>query len=94
MSENHDTEPDISKKRNMNDTATRVKMFAYVTFDGTACYEAAICGSCMNDPKNLEYVKRQAYADDIDIERGLVDCSENDALQCCICGTDIFDRKE
>tara|TARA_B100001778_G_scaffold334952_2_gene349493 strand:- start:16017 stop:16244 length:228 start_codon:yes stop_codon:yes gene_type:complete len=75
-----------------------MKMHAFTTTgdeNGTAATEAAICEDCMKDPANVAYCREQAsQADDLDPESDLVDCSENDALRCCICSTDIFGIKE
>lgn len=75
-----------------------IKMFAFTTTgdeSGTAAQEAAICGDCKESPENVAYCREMAsQADDLDPKSDLVDCSENPALHCCICNTDICGIKE
>ena len=57
---------------------------------GTATYETALCTKC-DSPINRKYAREQAVnTDDINPTDDFVDCSENDAIECCICGNGIY----
>ena len=65
-----------------------MKMYALVTDQGTAAAETALCAGCVGDPENIGYAREQgSQADDIINLDRFDDCSQNDALECCICGT-------
>ena len=62
-------------------------MKALVTEQGTATQETALCDLCYPKPENQGYAREMASrTDDINPESKFVDCSGNDALECCICG--------
>jgi hypothetical protein len=66
------------------------KMFALVTDQETAAAETALCGDCFQQPENQGYAREQAsQSDDVDPNSDFQDCSQNDALECCICGKGI-----
>ena len=56
------------------------------TNQGTATSETALCVRCEN-LSNICYARSRAMKiDDIDPNGEFVDCSENKAITCCICG--------
>lgn len=61
------------------------KMFALVTYQGTAAAETAICSECAE--VTTFYAAARADSD-VDKERGFVDCTDNEALQCS-CGATV-----
>ena len=62
-------------------------MYALLSDQGTACSETALCNECYKDSENRAYAFEQAASsDDIPHPWDFVDCSGNDALDCCICG--------
>lgn len=68
-----------------------IKMKCLVSDQGTGTHETALCENCYKDEANQLYARNMACnADDIDPESDFVDCSGNDALDCVICGIDIF----
>jgi hypothetical protein len=70
-------------------------MKCLVTDQGTAAAETFLCEECFKLEENLCYAREMAsQADDIDPQSTFVDCSENDAAGCCICGDDIYSEGE
>lgn len=64
-----------------------MKFFALVSDQETAAAETALCGTCYNKKENRDYVREMAsQSSDVNPESGFVDCSQNDALECSICG--------
>ena len=62
-------------------------MFALISEQGTACAETALCQQCYAVPGGRAYASEMgSQADDIPNVTEFHDCSENDALECCICG--------
>jgi len=54
---------------------------------GTGTYETCLCSECFEKPENIAYARdRASNTDDIDPFGKFEDCSQNDALECCICG--------
>lgn len=54
---------------------------------GTGTNETALCDNCYEIPDNRVYARKQAYpVKDIDPLANFVNCTENEALECCICG--------
>lgn len=69
----------------------RCNMKTLVTEQGTATPETALCEQCYLNKANQGYAREMASrTDDINPENKFVDCSENEAIECCICGKDIF----
>ena len=66
-------------------TALPKRLFAFVNEQGTAAGETALCEDCKEDKKNIKTALGQANLD-VDIGKGLVDCSLNDAICCITCG--------
>lgn len=63
-----------------------MKMHALVSDQGTAAIEAALCENCFKEEANKKYAREMAsQSDDVNPEGNFVDCSENDALKCCVC---------
>ena len=61
-------------------------MKCLITNQGTAADETGLCDSCFVWQFNKQYAREMASrCDDIDPESEFVDCSENDAISCCIC---------
>ncbi len=61
-------------------------MKCLVTDQGTAAYETGLCNNCYLASANQCYAREMAsQSDDIDPKSKFVDCSENDAVSCCIC---------
>ncbi len=65
-------------------------MRALLTNQGTAADETGLCYSCYPDEKNQKYAREMASrCDDIDPNSEFVDCTENDAIGCCICIAEV-----
>lgn len=65
----------------------RIKMFALCTDQGTAASETFLCNTCYTILANRNYAREQAaQSDDTDPTSKFVDCTANDASDCCICG--------
>ena len=61
-------------------------MMVLVTDQGTAAAETGLCEKCYTDYANQGYAREMAsQSDDVDRDGKFVDCSENDAVSCCIC---------
>ena len=66
-------------------------MRTLLTEQGTATPETALCETCYPNNANQGYAREMASrTDDINPKSDFTDCSENEAVQCCICGKDIF----
>lgn len=64
-------------------------MKCLVTDQGTAAAETGLCEKCYRDSANQGYAREMAsQSDDVDPNSDFVDCSGNDAVECCICGDD------
>ena len=62
-------------------------MKTLVTNQGTATPETALCETCYLDKANQGYAREMASrTDDIDPKGNFVDCTGNEAVDCCICG--------
>lgn len=62
-------------------------MKCLVTNQGTGADETGLCDKCYSKHKNRGYARRKAcQSNDVDPTGEFVDCSENDAIECCICG--------
>jgi len=62
------------------------RMYAYVTNQGTAMSETAICNRCVGDSLNVAKITVVAgNAEDYNSD-DLMDCTGNDQLECQICG--------
>jgi len=72
----------------------KLKMFALVNDQGTACSETALCEKHLTD-ENKAMVLRQLYGlDDIADKQTWHDCSGNDGLYCNDCGLGIYGEPE
>ena len=61
-------------------------MKCLVNDQGTAAAETGLCEKCYDTPSNQSYAREMAsQSDDVDPDGDFVDCSENDAVGCCIC---------
>ena len=60
-------------------------IYAMVSDQGTACAETALCPKHLEDEDTRFQAIAQADSD-TDVDRGFVDCSGNDALECIVCG--------
>ncbi len=61
-------------------------MMVLVTDQGTAAGETGLCGNCYENPCNKRYAREMASrCDDVDPTGPFVDCSDNDAISCCVC---------
>lgn len=70
-------------------------MKALCTEQGIAAGETFLCNECYLDEANQAYAREMAsQSDDVNPNSDFVDCSENHASNCCICGRDIFDESE
>ncbi len=68
-------------------------MMTLVTDQGTAISDAALCNKCYPNSKNKMYARAMVlHTDDVDSNGSFVDCSENEAIYCCICGTTAVNR--
>jgi len=68
-------------------------MNALVTKQGTATTETALCNSCFLYDENTDYAREMAsQTDDIDPASEFMNCNENDALNCIICGKNIHEE--
>ncbi|KKL56404.1 hypothetical protein LCGC14_2245740 [marine sediment metagenome] len=62
-------------------------MMTLVTNQGTATAETGLCKNCFDTLANQRYAREIAsHTDDIDPDGSFVDCSENEAITCCVCG--------
>ena len=62
-------------------------MMTLVTDQGTATNETGLCTTCYPNIKNQDYAREMASGTkDINPHKDFIDCSENDAISCCICG--------
>ena len=62
-------------------------MKTLVTNQGTATPETTLCEVCYKQLENQTYAREMAsQADDINPNSEFVDCTGNDAVECCICG--------
>lgn len=59
-------------------------MHAMVTQQGTAASETALCDDCFTTSAAFDAERRAD--DDVDKQRGFIDCAGNDALVCTSCG--------
>jgi len=65
------------------------------TEQGTGNSDTALCKICFLKPENQAYAREQAsMTDDINPTDNFVDCSDNDAIDCCICGNDIYGNND
>ncbi len=65
-------------------------MITIPTEQGIATPETALCVNC-DTPTNRGFAREQAAnTNDIDPTGDFVDCSENDVIDCCICGQGIY----
>ena len=71
-------------------------MKCLVTNQGTGADETGLCNNCYPKQENRIYARKRSYqSDDIFPGGEFVDCSENDAIKCCICGeSDEVDLEE
>ncbi len=57
---------------------------------GTATHETGLCYSCYPNKKNQKYAREMASkCDDIDPNGEFIDCTENDAIGCCVCIAEV-----
>lgn len=62
-------------------------MKTLVTDQGTATIETGLCTTCYPDAKNQAYAREMASrTDDINPDSNFIDCSQNEDINCCICG--------
>ena len=62
-------------------------MKCLVSDQGTAAGETGLCEVCYKDTANQGYAREMAsQSDDVDPKSNFIDCSGNDAMECCICG--------
>jgi len=63
-----------------------MKLYALTTTgQGTAAAETCLCDLHVQDEVEVARVRRNADTD-VDREAAFVDCTENDALSCVVCG--------
>ena len=61
-------------------------MKCLITDQGTAADETGLCEVCYTNHANQSYAREMASrTDDVDPGSEFIDCSENDAIECCIC---------
>lgn len=65
-----------------------MKLFALVTDQGTAAAETCLCENHI-DVNGFSLACRQADID-VRMSKGFVDCSENEELECIVCGATKF----
>lgn len=62
-------------------------MKCLITDRGTAAAETFLCDICFKDAANQGYAREMAsQSDDVKPTSDFVDCTDNDAAGCCICG--------
>ena len=65
-------------------------MKCILTDQGTGNSDTALCSVCYQLTENEAYAREMASrTDDINPTDDFVDCSGNEAVDCCICGVDI-----
>ena len=64
-----------------------ISLFCIPTEQGTGNSDSCLCGDCITDIDNRCHARDMAgNTDDIDPDGEFVECSENTAIECCICG--------
>jgi len=64
-------------------------MRALVTAQGTAAAETGLCDSCYSKETHRAYARNQATTrlrDGANPFGDFVECSDNNAVSCCVCG--------
>jgi hypothetical protein len=78
----------------MSERRAVLEMWAYVTDQGTAMAEAALCGRHRDDPVGRGRALAAAEAAPEWDGFALREASGNEALRCLVCGRDIYGQEE